>query len=169
MIHGKVTKGHELIHITIWTHLEIHYNDVIMSAMASQITSLTIVYSTVYSGADQRRHQSSASLAFLRGIRRWPLNSPHKGTVTQKKFQFDDVIMENCSRLNFTHPLKTFCHMFQKYPLIILELKQGYCWIMPILRGLGGLSLSNVHSDDNISCIGCWRFFRLTKIIFRSA
>ena len=44
------------------------YNDVIMSTMTSQITSLTIVYSTVYSGADQRKHQSSASLAFLWGI-----------------------------------------------------------------------------------------------------
>ena len=40
-----------------------HYSDVIMSAVASQITSLTIVYSTVYSGVDQRKHQSSASLA----------------------------------------------------------------------------------------------------------
>ena len=47
-----------------------HYNDVIMGAMASQITSLTIVYSTVYSSLDQRKHQSSASLAFLRGIHR---------------------------------------------------------------------------------------------------
>ena len=47
-----------------------HYNDVIMSAMASQMTSLTIVYSTVYSGADQRKHQSSMSLAFVRGIYR---------------------------------------------------------------------------------------------------
>ena len=47
--------------------------------MASQITSLTSVYSTVYSGTDQRKHQSSASLAFLRGIHRWPANSPHKG------------------------------------------------------------------------------------------
>ena len=54
----------------------LHYNDVIMSAMASQITSLTIVYSTVYSGADQWKHQSSASLAFVRGIHR--VNSPHK-------------------------------------------------------------------------------------------
>ena len=45
-----------------------HYNGVIMGAMASQITSLTIVYSTVYSGADQRKHQGSASLAFVRGI-----------------------------------------------------------------------------------------------------
>ena len=39
-----------------------------MGAMASQITSLTIVYSTVYSGADQSKHQSSASLAFVWGI-----------------------------------------------------------------------------------------------------
>ena len=55
-----------------------------MSSMASQITTLTIVYSTVYSGADQRKHQSSASLAFVRGIHRWPVNSPHKGPVTWK-------------------------------------------------------------------------------------
>ena len=48
----------------------IHYFDVIMTAMAYQITSLTIVYSSVYSGADQRKHQSSASLAFVRGIHR---------------------------------------------------------------------------------------------------
>ena len=48
-----------------------HYYDVIMSLMVSQITSLTIVYSTVYSVTDQRKHQSSASLAFVRGIHRW--------------------------------------------------------------------------------------------------
>ena len=70
-----------------------HYNDVIIGTRVSQITSLTIVYSTVYSGADQRKHQSSASLAFVRGIHRGPVNSPHKGPVTQKKFSFDDVIM----------------------------------------------------------------------------
>ena len=46
----------------------LHYNDVIMAAIASQITSLTIVFSTVYSDADQRKHQSSASLAFVQGI-----------------------------------------------------------------------------------------------------
>ena len=56
-----------------------------MAAMASQITSLTIVYSTVHSGADQRKHQSSASLAFVRGVHRWPVNSPHKWPVTRKK------------------------------------------------------------------------------------
>ena len=66
-----------------------------MGAMASQITNLTIVYSTVSSGADQRKHQSSASLAFVRGIHQWPVNSPHKGPVTRKMFSFDDVIMNN--------------------------------------------------------------------------
>ena len=70
-----------------------HYSDVIMGTMASQITSLTIVYSTVYSAADQWKHQSSASLAFVRGIHRWPVNSPHKWLVTRKMFPFDDVIM----------------------------------------------------------------------------
>ena len=70
-----------------------HYTDVIMNEVASQITSLTIVYSAVNSGADQRKHQSSASLAFVWGIHRWPVNSPHKGAVTQKMFPFDDVVM----------------------------------------------------------------------------
>ena len=54
-----------------------HYDDVKMGAMASQITSLTIVYSTVYSGADQSKHHSSASLAFGWGINRGPVNTPH--------------------------------------------------------------------------------------------
>ena len=70
-----------------------HYGDVIMSTIASQITSLTIVYSAVYSDADQRKHQSSSSLAFVRGIHRGPVNSPHKWPVTRKMFPFDDVIM----------------------------------------------------------------------------
>ena len=84
-------------HPTKLTNKEIcfrfHYNDVIVSAMASQITSLTLVYSSVFSGTDQRKHQSSALLAFVGRIHRWPVNSPHKGPVTRKMFQFDDVIM----------------------------------------------------------------------------
>ena len=64
-----------------------------MMAIASQITSLTIVYSAVYSGAHQRKHQSSASLAFVQGIHRGAVNSPHKWPVTRKMFPFDDVIM----------------------------------------------------------------------------
>ena len=71
----------------------VHYNGVIMGAMVSQITSLMIVDSAVYSGADQRKHQSSASLAFVRGIHRWTVNSSHNWPVTLKMFPFDDVIM----------------------------------------------------------------------------
>ena len=75
-----------------------HYCGVVMGVMASQITSLTYAYSAVYSGADQRKHQSSASLACVRGIHRWPVNTPHKEPVTRKMFPFDDVII-------FTHLL----------------------------------------------------------------
>ena len=76
-----------------------------MGAMTSQITSLTVVYSTVYSGADQRIHQSSASLAFVRGIHRWPVNSPHKWPVMRKMFPFDDVIMNHTITLvSVSHP-----------------------------------------------------------------
>ena len=70
-----------------------NYSDVIMSAMTSQITSFSIVCWTICSDTDQRKHQSSASLAFVRGIHQWPVNSPHRGPVTRKMFPFDDVIM----------------------------------------------------------------------------
>ena len=74
-------------------HSNRHSNDVIMGVISSQITSLTIAYSTVYLGADQRKHQGSASLAFERGIHRWPVNSPNKWPITRKRSPFDDVIM----------------------------------------------------------------------------
>ena len=80
----------------VWHHmlsLDHHYNDVIMGMMASQITRLIIVYSTVYSSSDQRKHQSSASLAFVRGIHRGPVNSSHKWPVTRKMLPFEDIIM----------------------------------------------------------------------------
>ena len=62
----------------------VHYSDVVMSVMAPQITGL---------GADQRKHQSSASLAFVRVNQRWPMDSPHKGPVLRKMFPFDGVTM----------------------------------------------------------------------------
>ena len=83
-----------LLRICITTNQHwLHYDDVIMSKIASQITSLTIVYSTVLSGADQGKHQSSASLSFVWEIHWWPVNFPHKWPVTRKIFLFDDVIM----------------------------------------------------------------------------
>ena len=90
---------------TSYSTPQFHYGDVIMGTVAYQITSLTIVYSTVYSGADQRKHQSSASLACVRWIHRGPVNSPHKWPVTRKTFPSDDVIM---------------CHKSTSYPILNL-------------------------------------------------
>ena len=81
----------------------IHYTDVIMSVMASQITNFKIVYSNVYLGAGKRKHQSSTSLAFVRGIHRSPVNSLEKGPVTRKMFPFDDVIMQRPKGCKFKY------------------------------------------------------------------
>ena len=75
-----------------------------MGAIASQITTLTTVYSTVYSDADQRKHQSSASLAFVWRIHRGPVNSPHKWSVTRNMFPFDDVIKHTTISVNSLRP-----------------------------------------------------------------
>ena len=75
------------------TFLIQHYSDIVMGAIESQITSFKIVFSAVYSAADHRKHQSSVSLAFVRAILRWSVNSPHKWPVTRKMFPFDDIIM----------------------------------------------------------------------------
>ena len=69
-----------------------HYIHVIMSTMTSQITGVSTVCSAICSGADQIKHQSSASLALVRGIRQWPVVSPHRGPATRKMCLFDDVI-----------------------------------------------------------------------------
>ena len=97
-----------------------HYSDVMMSVMAYQITRLAIVYSTVCSSADQRRHQinifnnnqSSASLAFVRGIQWSPVNSPHKGPVTRNMFPFNDVIMELDLRWSVKYPGQSPQYLF---------------------------------------------------------
>ena len=78
-----------------------HYDDVIMTMLASQITSLTVVYSIVYSGVNQRKHQSSASLAFVREIHRGPVNFPHKWPVTRKKIgKCFHLMTSSCRRVN---------------------------------------------------------------------
>ena len=91
------------LYYSITQRRNIHYCDVMMDTKASQITSLAIVYSTVYSDADKRRHQSSVSLAFVWGIHRWPVNSPHKWQLTRKMFPFDFVIMLKYSNKIWKH------------------------------------------------------------------
>ena len=80
--------------------LGVHNNDAIMSTMTSKIICVTIVCSTVASGPDQRKHQSPASLAFVQGTHRWPVNSPHKEPVTRKCFHF---MTSSCYRIDFIY------------------------------------------------------------------
>ena len=87
-----------------------------MSAMTSQIINLTIVYSSVYSGADKRKHQSSASLAFVREIHRWPVNFPHKGPVKRKMCPFDDVIMKRWWEITLQYSVGK-CLRFSTYQI----------------------------------------------------
>ena len=105
---------HHMKNINVFVIQEAHYCDVIMGAMASEIASLTIVHSTVHSGADQRKHQSSAaSLAFVWGIHRRQLNYPHKWPVRRKMFPFDDVIMSHgpCKPLMCHSPVRHVIHV----------------------------------------------------------
>ena len=105
-----------------------HYNDVRMIVVASQITSVFIVCSNVGSDADRRKHQSFASLAFVRGISRWPVNSPHKWPVTLKMFPFDDVIMIPCR----CHPIPSRVSKSSKCNWVVVLL-YGTTWNQHIL------------------------------------
>ena len=113
----------------------LHYCDIIMDMMASQITSLIIVYSTVYSDADQRKHQSSASLAFVWGIHQWPVYSLHKWPVTRKMFAFHDVIMGI-----FFHGMMSSCKFMQGNSRNFIEKTQPFS----IYRH------RNSHSEDKM-------------------
>ena len=129
---------------------ERHYCEVLMGATASQITSLMIVYSTVHSGADQRKHQSSASLAFVRGIPWWPVNSLHKGPVTWKMIPSHDVIM---SHHTWTVSGDDTCW---------LSLWCAKCVCGLIAYGNSMLSVFIYSSISQLSC-KCWRFNILVR------
>ena len=130
----------------------LHYGDVLMGAIASQITSLAIVYSTVYSDADQRKFQSSASLAFVWGIHRGPVNSPHKWPVTRKMFPFDDVIMGPCQGDDRDHAFKTtWCKIH-----LNVTLSETNCWkssVMQPIRTVSNMPLTCSFSNFPFSCI----------------
>ena len=111
-----------------------HYNGIIMGAIAFKITSLMIVYSIIYSYADQRKHQNSASMAFVRGIHRGPVNFPHKWPVTRKMFPFDDVIMHTDLIATFPNVPSRFRDLH--WPVTLIRLKhitKSACIPMPLL------------------------------------
>ena len=110
-----------------------HCSDVMMSAIASQITLFTILYLTVYSGTDQRKYQSSASLALVTGIHRWPVNSPHTGSVTRTMFP---LMMASWGEIiSSISPMKIFLNqIFQLKSL--LGVKQTWFEHMPFVINL---------------------------------
>ena len=125
-----------------------------MDAIASQISSVTIVYWTIYSGADHRKHQSSASLAFVWGIHRWPVNFPHKGPVTRKMFPFDDAIMhaapvwENHHRKRRTAAERLLISLL--------------CYVIPVslfFRKMSFWPVHDNHSPSEIAVTATWTCF----------
>ena len=125
-----------------WNVIATHYSDVIMTTMASQITSLTVVYySTVYSDADQRKHQSSASLAFVRGIHRdrW---------IPRTKGQFRG----KCFHLMTSSWFCTWCYVFISISLrLMLHVALPvyiFCFIIVIYSRIIVLQ-TVIYSDSN--------------------
>ena len=82
-------------YMILFHYAYLHYSGVIMSAMVFQITGVLIVCSTVCSGADKRKHQSSASVAFVGRIHRWTVTGgfPPQRASNAENISFDDVIM----------------------------------------------------------------------------
>ena len=134
----------------------IHDSGVVMGAKASQITSLAIVYSNDYAGADQRKHQSSASLAFVRGNQRWPVNSPHKWPVTRKSFPFDELIMFMWlwkeTRLNF------LIAWLILLPRDVSKPRDGWYKVSYCFR-IRSARLSNLRAIKQFKTQICWTFF----------
>ena len=113
--------------------------------MASQINGVSIVCATVGLVADQRK-QRSASLAFVHGIHRWPVNSPHKMPITRKMFPFDDVIMlaillsHIINKIDIqtpgTWPIRIHAFVTEKTwapaQFLLLELGQQWYWFLNV-------------------------------------
>ena len=148
-----------------------HYSDFIifiMCATASQITGILIVYSTICSCADQRKHQSSGSLDSRGGI----TVEPHKGPVSRKMFPFHDVIMYCISRwncgLNFRHwsvnERKTVDQNYIDHHLVLIKYfllrlalfdnRICYVWFMLALKGTLQLVLPIRSCTTTLSSVG---------------
>ena len=130
-----------------------------MGPMASQITGVPVVYSTDCSGGDQRKHQSSASMAFVWGIHRWPVNSPHKGPITRKMFPFDDVIMISSHATKYSLKGKICCNlaMINVIHIHIRVNYGGYKMIKYIMIShyndviMGSITSTNASNAENVS------------------
>ena len=153
--------------LILFTFAAIHYDDVIMTMLASHITSLTVVYSIVYSGVNIRKHQSSASLAFVLEIHRGPVNFPHKWPVTRKMFPFDDVIMhawfymrQLVKRGNLPETKNIVGLLVRYFWRVMTGLSQSYWWSHEhaCTSGLLGKNIITSHKHK-IRCGGKRSFF----------
>ena len=113
-----------------------------MSVITSEITGISIVYSTVCWGADQTEHQSSTSLVFVNGIHRWPVDSPHKEQVTGKMFPFDDIIMDTLYCNN--NLVLSWVLISHNLPCISISTSLGLC----------------LHAYCSNTWAGCWDFYQ---------
>ena len=116
--------------------------------MMSQITGVSTVYPTICSGADQTEHQNSASLAFVRGIHRWRMNSPHKGPVTRKTFPFNDVIIMIFHSNNFFIQLNS-----NQSSIAILDALMQYSEMFPRQRGPSVVIVKQIKFHVKRRCI----------------
>ena len=125
-----------------------------MSAMESQITSLTIAYSSVYSRRRWKKTSKLRITGLVRGIDRWPVNSPHKGPVTRKVFPFEDVIMlwelEVWSMFYLSHCTVVFDRAslywttLERHPTIFIKLLNCVRWEFSYIVSTDG----GIASDD---------------------
>ena len=125
----------------VWIRLYYHYYDVTMSKMASRITSLAIVYSSVYSGADQRTH-------------RWPVNSPSKGPVMRKMFPFDDVIMMRIGNISWVSNGTQLIIFHCLLSITLQNIPATVSAIVTIWIDFGGLNMYGWQDlDVNSNCL----------------
>ena len=134
----------------------IHHGDVIMGTIASQI-SLTIVYSNICLDADQRKHQSSASLAFVRGIHRGPVNSPHKWPVTRKCFHLmtSSWLANNMVRSLYGDRTIVGTHWWQSLAKMMTKESSGEI----VSRGLYRVRIKNSPTGSPHDDIRIWKHF----------
>ena len=134
-----------------------HYSDIIMSMMASQITGISTVCSTVCSGADQRNLQSSTSRAFVRGIIQWPVHSPHKGPVMRKMFPFYDVMKfgQHC-----------VCHNHSDESKATYDFCKFLCYLMILNMSFQIRNhINQLKMIDNIGLLDQYKIIFLCKMV----
>ena len=157
----RIHSDHNKLHLQIQTHPYMwarHYSEVIMSMMVSQINGISIVYSTVCSGADQRKHQSYKSLDFVRGIHQWLVNSPHKGPVTWKMFPFDEDIMEHTAQRIKNLLVKIRLLQWRiRLPLLVSPIVNNKVKMKSTINGIHNIENNEIYQNDWL--YNYWKFF----------